>query len=98
MSKGWAEKNRSQNIQDYAKKEETFASRNTNGTGPYVLKTWEPDKRIVFEQFKGWWGKLEGNVTDQDFSPEELTEAGAVAVFESLDELLERIDESPLAS
>src|SRR5688500_7484615 len=34
MSKSWSEKNRSQNVQDYAKKEETFASRNTNGTGP----------------------------------------------------------------
>jgi peptide/nickel transport system substrate-binding protein len=34
MSKGWSEKNRSENVQDYAKKEETYASRNTNGTGP----------------------------------------------------------------
>jgi len=31
------------------------------------------------------------------FSREELEDAGAVAVFESLDELLERIDETPLA-
>jgi HAD superfamily hydrolase (TIGR01509 family) len=30
------------------------------------------------------------------FSEEELREAGAVAVYESLDELLERIDETPL--
>src|SRR5258707_8425154 len=45
MSMSWSEKNRSQNIQDYAKKEETYASRNTNGTGPYILKSWEPDKR-----------------------------------------------------
>src|SRR6185295_14917506 len=38
MSKSWSEKNRSQNVQDYAKKEEIFASRNTNGTGPYLIK------------------------------------------------------------
>src|SRR6185369_8458499 len=69
MSRAWSEKNRSQNVQDYAKKEETFASRNTNGTGPYVIKTWEPDKRIVFESFKGWWGKLEGNVTEITYTP-----------------------------
>src|SRR5687767_5349292 len=69
MSKAWSEKNRSQNIQDYAKREETFASRNANGTGPYILKTWEPDKRVVFEQFKGWWDKLEGNVTEMTYSP-----------------------------
>jgi peptide/nickel transport system substrate-binding protein len=56
-------------VQDYAKKEETFASRNTNGTGPYILKSWEPDKAIVFEQNKGWWGKLDGNVTEVVYTP-----------------------------
>jgi peptide/nickel transport system substrate-binding protein len=69
MSKAWSEKNRSQNIQDYAKKEETYASRNTNGTGPYLIKSWEPDKRIVFAQYKEWWGKLDGNVTDVIYTP-----------------------------
>ena len=69
MSKAWAEKNRSQNVQDYAKKEETFASRNTNGTGPYLIKSWEPDKQIVFTLNKSWWEKIEGNVTDVIYSP-----------------------------
>jgi len=69
MSKSWAEKNRSQNVQDYAKKEETYASRNTNGTGPYLIKGWAPDKEIVFTQHKGWWGKLDGNVTDVVYNP-----------------------------
>ncbi len=69
MSRIWAEKNRSQNVQDYATKEETFASRNTNGTGPYILKTWEPDKRIVFESFKGWWDKAAGNATEVVYTP-----------------------------
>jgi HAD superfamily hydrolase (TIGR01509 family) len=32
------------------------------------------------------------------FSREELEEAGAVAVFESLDELIEKLDETPLAA
>ena len=69
MSKSWSEKNNSQNVQDYAKKQEIFASRNTNGTGPYIIKSWEPDKQIVFTQHKGWWGKLDGNVTDVVYSP-----------------------------
>ncbi len=69
MSKAWSEKNRSANVQDYAKKEETFASRNTNGTGPYILKTWEPDKRIVFEANKNWWDKLAGNATEVVYTP-----------------------------
>src|ERR1051326_7527086 len=69
MSKSWSEKNRSQNVQDYAKKEETYASRNTNGTGPYMIKSWEPDKQIVFALNKSWWEKIEGNVTDVIYSP-----------------------------
>jgi peptide/nickel transport system substrate-binding protein len=69
MSKTWAEKNNSQSVQDYAKKQETFASRNTNGTGPYMIKGWEPDKQIVFAHHKGWWGKLDGNVTDVVYTP-----------------------------
>ncbi|HEX2332168.1 MAG TPA: ABC transporter substrate-binding protein [Burkholderiales bacterium] len=69
MSKSWAEKTRSQNVQDYAKKEETHASRNTNGTGPYMIKGWAPDKEIVFAHHKGWWGKLDGNVTDVLYNP-----------------------------
>jgi peptide/nickel transport system substrate-binding protein len=69
MSKSWSEKHRSQNVQDYAKKEETYASRNTNGTGPYMIKGWAPDKEIAFVHHKGWWGKLDGNVTDVVYNP-----------------------------
>jgi len=69
MSRVWSEKNRSQNIQDYKAKEETYASRNANGTGPYTLKAWEPDKRIVFASNQNWWGKRDGNVTDVIYTP-----------------------------
>jgi peptide/nickel transport system substrate-binding protein len=69
MSKIWAEKTRSQNVQDYKAKEETFASRNTNGTGPYLIKQWEPDKRLVFAANPAWWDKLDGNVTDVIYTP-----------------------------
>ena len=69
MSKSWSEKNRSQSIQDYSKREETYASRNTNGTGPYIIKGWEPDKRILMSVNKEWWGKLDGNVTDVIYTP-----------------------------
>jgi peptide/nickel transport system substrate-binding protein len=69
MSKSWAEKHRAENVQDYAKKEETYASRNTNGTGPYIIKGWEPDKAITFVQNKAWWGKLDGNVTEAVYNP-----------------------------
>jgi len=69
MSKAWAAANKSEKVQDYKAKEETFASRNTNGTGPYILKEWAPDQRIVLTANKSWWGKLDGNVTDITYTP-----------------------------
>jgi len=69
MSKSWAEKNKSEKVQDYKAKEETFASRNTNGTGPYIIKEWAPDQRLVLTANTNWWGKREGNVTDVTYTP-----------------------------
>jgi peptide/nickel transport system substrate-binding protein len=69
MSRGWSAKNKSENVQDYKAKEDTFASRNTNGTGPYVLKLWEPDKRILMQANTAWWDKLEGNATEVIYTP-----------------------------
>ena len=69
MSKSWCVKNKSENVQDYKAREETYASRNANGTGAYILKGWEPDQKIVFTANKDWWGKRDGNVTDVTYTP-----------------------------
>jgi peptide/nickel transport system substrate-binding protein len=69
MSRGWSAKNKSENVQDYKAKEDTYASRNTNGTGPYILKLWEPDKRILMQANTAWWDKIEGNVTEVVYTP-----------------------------
>jgi len=69
MSKTWAEKTKSQNVQNYKDKEETFASRNVNGTGSYLIKGWEPDKRVVFAANPAWWDKRDGNVTEVTYTP-----------------------------
>ena len=69
MSKAWADKTGSQNTQNYKEKQETFASRNTNGTGPYMIKGWSPDRNVTMEAFKGWWGKMDGNSTAVTYSP-----------------------------
>ena len=69
MSKAWCVKHNSENVQNYVAKEESYASRNANGTGPYILKSWEPDKRIVLVANPDWWDKREGNVTEVIYTP-----------------------------
>ncbi|WP_341702986.1 ABC transporter substrate-binding protein [Ferrovibrio sp.] len=56
MSKAWAEKNSVVVPQSYKDKEETFAVRNTNGTGPFMLKLREQDVRTVMVKNPDWWG------------------------------------------
>ena len=41
MSKAWSTKNNVVNPQNYAQKEESYAARNTNGTGQFMLKSRE---------------------------------------------------------
>ena len=69
MSKVWAVKNKSEKIQDYKAKEITYASVNANGTGPYIIKEWSADQRVVMSANKAWWDKLQGNVTDVIYTP-----------------------------
>jgi peptide/nickel transport system substrate-binding protein len=67
MSKPWAEKHGVVLPQDYNGKQETYAVRNANGTGPFVLKTYEQDRRIVLTANPTWWGKDgkgSGNLTE----------------------------------
>ena len=47
MSKAWAEKNKTTAPPNVANKEETFATRNSLGTGPYRITGWQPEQRIT---------------------------------------------------
>jgi peptide/nickel transport system substrate-binding protein len=68
MSKAWSEKNKAETVGDLTKKEENFATRNAMGTGPFMLKTREPDVKTVLVANPNWWDKREGNVTEVVFS------------------------------
>ena len=61
MSKAWAEKNNVVKPQDYNAKQETFAVRNANGTGPFTLVRYEADVRTTFKANPAWWGKGTGS-------------------------------------
>ena len=69
MDQGWAEKNKSLEPKDIRTKDENFAHRNANGTGPFMLKSWEPDVKLVLVRNPAWWGKMEGNVTEIVYTP-----------------------------
>jgi peptide/nickel transport system substrate-binding protein len=57
MSKAWAEKNNVVKPQDFNAKQETFAVRNANGTGPFMLVRYEADVRTTLKANPAWWGK-----------------------------------------
>ncbi len=60
MSKAWAEKHRSTQPKDLKTRDENFAHRNANGTGPYLLKSWEQDVKLVLAENPAWWGQAAG--------------------------------------
>ena len=68
MSRAWAVKNKVERPLDFKAKEETFASRNANGTGAWTLVSREPGVKTVLRRNAGWWGAGEGrapgNVTE----------------------------------
>ncbi|MEM8837548.1 MAG: ABC transporter substrate-binding protein [Pseudomonadota bacterium] len=71
MDKEWSEANNAIEVQDFEGGEETFSSRNTNGTGAYRLVSREPDAKTVLQAFDGYWGKDEFplDVTEIIYTP-----------------------------
>ena len=69
MDQGWAEKNKSVEPKDIKTKDENFAHRNANGTGPFMLKSWEQDVKLVLVKNAAWWGKMDSNLTEIVYSP-----------------------------
>ena len=71
MDKGWAEKNNVAEPQDFKAKQETFAVRNANGTGPFKLVSRAPDEKTVLERNADWWGndQFPGNIDKIEYRP-----------------------------
>ena len=69
MSKAWAEKNKTTNVQDYKAKEENHASRNVMGTGAFRITGWQPEQRVTMVANPDWWDKTGGNVKEVIYTP-----------------------------
>ena len=57
MSKAWCEQHGVVRSQDYNARQETWAVRHANGTGPFVLAAYEADARTVLKANPSWWGR-----------------------------------------
>ena len=66
MSRAWCVKHKVERPQDFKAKEETHATRNANGTGPYRLVRWETDVKTVLAANPAYWGRT-GNVTEAHY-------------------------------
>jgi peptide/nickel transport system substrate-binding protein len=68
MSKSWCEQHDSVQAADLTKSTENFATRHTNGTGPFILVLREPDRRTTLRNNPDWWDKPEHNLTEVTFN------------------------------
>ena len=63
MSQRWAAAHDVLEAQNYNARQETYAVRHANGTGPYRLVSYESDLRAVLQANPLWWGQR-GNVDE----------------------------------
>jgi peptide/nickel transport system substrate-binding protein len=69
MSKQWCEENRAVQPVDKRKGIENTASFKANGTGPFRLRSRDPNIRTTLQRNPAYWGSIEGNVQDVIFTP-----------------------------
>ncbi len=69
MNKAWAQNHKVLRPQDYKNGEETYTARNANGTGPFILKSREPDVKTVMIVNPNWWSKIDGAITEVIYRP-----------------------------
>jgi peptide/nickel transport system substrate-binding protein len=68
LSRAWAEKNGAGKPGDMRQKQENFATRHANGTGPFKLTLREPGVKTVLSINPQWWDKPKTNITEATLS------------------------------
>jgi peptide/nickel transport system substrate-binding protein len=69
MNKKWAEDNQATRPVDRRKGVENAASFRANGTGPFRLRERQPNVKTSFVRNGNYWGKIEGNVVNVEYTP-----------------------------
>lgn len=66
MSREWAEAN---GAEEPASRQENYATRNANGTGPFVLAARSPGVETRLTPNSRWWDTVEHNLTEAIYTP-----------------------------
>jgi peptide/nickel transport system substrate-binding protein len=69
MNKAWCEQHRVTRPLDYKNREETYASINANGTGPFILTSRAPGIKTTHRRNPAWWNQPEGNLQEIVYTP-----------------------------
>ena len=69
MNKKWSEENQATRPVDRRKGIENAASFRANGTGPFRLRERQPNVKTSFVRNGNYWGKIEGNVINVEYTP-----------------------------
>ncbi|WJR77264.1 ABC transporter substrate-binding protein [Bradyrhizobium sp. NP1] len=71
FSKRWLEEHAALAPVDPTKGQESYTLRHILGTGPFALRSYEPDSKIVLEENTTWWNaaRKEHNLTEVTFRP-----------------------------
>ena len=90
MSKLWATAHDALVPVNVSAGEENYASRHANGTGPFVLKEFEPNGRIVMARNPDWWGlkQYPHNIDRIEYAPIADPEERLAALLEGHLDLL----------
>ncbi len=88
MDAGWAEDNGAARP---SRDTENFATRNVNGTGPFVLASRQPDLETVLTPFEGWWGEADHGITEAIFTPIQNSATAVAALLSGEVDMIEPV-------
>jgi peptide/nickel transport system substrate-binding protein len=78
LDRGWTTAN---GAEVPARDEEKFTTRNTNGTGPFLLTARDPGVEIRLAPNPNWWDTPTHNITEAIFNPIENAATGLAALL-----------------
>ena len=78
LDRGWASDNEATRP---SKEAENYATRQSNGTGAFVLTSRDPGVSTSLAPFGDWWDTLESNITEAVFTPIGQSATGMAALL-----------------